>query len=66
MEANVFTAREVVPKMKDYILVELFTDAGTPEEDANRRFRTQEFKVVTNPLYAIIEPVDPGGAVKGG
>jgi thiol:disulfide interchange protein DsbD len=54
MKANMFTRPEIAAAMKDFVLVELYTDSG-PEADDNQKLQLDLFKTVAIPYYAILD-----------
>lgn len=60
MEGGVFPDRRVRPLLDQMVLVELYTDGGTPEHDANRDDQVERFGTAALPLYSV---EDSKGAV---
>jgi thiol:disulfide interchange protein len=56
MKANMFTRPEIAAAMKDFVLVELYTDGSDPASDENRNLQLELFKTAAIPFYAIIDP----------
>jgi len=56
MKANVFTKPEVATALKDFVLVELYTDGEDQESKANQQLQDEKFKTVAVPLFAIEDP----------
>ena len=57
MEANIFPIPEVISRLKQYILIELFTDGG-PNKDANQQMEIDRFSTAELPFYVILSPDD--------
>jgi len=53
MEGGVFPDPRIAPLLKQMVLVELYTDGGTPEQDANRDDQVKRFNTAALPLYAV-------------
>lgn len=43
-------------ELENFVLIELFTDRETPEDEANAKLREQMTQSATNPAYAILTP----------
>jgi thiol:disulfide interchange protein DsbD len=56
MKANMFTRPEIAAAMKDFVLVELYTDGTDAASDENQKLQLDLFKTVAIPFYAIIDP----------
>ena len=56
MKANVFTKPEVAAALKDFVLVELYTDGEDQDSKANQQLQDEKFKTVAVPLFAIEDP----------
>ncbi|QYK53861.1 MAG: thioredoxin family protein [Fimbriimonadaceae bacterium] len=56
MEYQKFPQPNYKVELEKFVLVELFTDRETPEDDANDKLRTEMTKSATNPAYAIVSP----------
>jgi len=54
MKANMFTRPEVNAAMREMVLVELYTDGTTPEDEANQQLQESKFKTVAIPYYLIM------------
>lgn len=59
-EHNVFPKPKVEKLLRQFHRVQLYTDAGTPIEDANQKFEMRAFKTLELPLYVIVEPLANG------
>jgi thiol:disulfide interchange protein DsbD len=55
MKANMFTRPEVAAVMKDFVLVELYTDGTDAASEANQRLQETKFGTVAIPFYAIFD-----------
>lgn len=58
MEANVFPRPDVQARLKDYVLVRLYTDGQGEVYLRNRALQEQRFGTVALPLYVTISPED--------
>ncbi len=58
MKANMFTKPEIAAAMKNFVLVELYTDGTDAESEANQKLQLSKFNTVAIPFYAIIDPDD--------
>ena len=56
MKANMFTRPEIAAVMKNFVLVELYTDGTDAESEANQKVQLARFKTVAIPYYAIVDP----------
>lgn len=56
MESNMFTRPEIAAAMKDYVLVELFTDGTDTASAQNQALENTKFSTVAIPYYAILDP----------
>ena len=56
MKANMFTRPEVAAAMKEYVLVELYTDGTDQASAANQKLEETKFSTVAIPYYAILSP----------
>jgi thiol:disulfide interchange protein len=55
MKANMFTRPEIAAAMKDFVLVELYTDGTDAASDENQKLELELFKTVAIPFYGIID-----------
>ena len=53
MEGGVFPDPRIAPLLQQMVLVELYTDGGKPEHDANRDDQVQRFATAALPLYSV-------------
>jgi thiol:disulfide interchange protein DsbD len=56
MRANMFTRPEIAAAMKDFVLLELYTDGSDAASDENQKLQLDLFKTVAIPYYAILGP----------
>jgi thiol:disulfide interchange protein DsbD len=54
MKANMFTRPEVNAAMREMVLVELYTDGTTAEDEANQKLQETKFQTVAIPYYLIL------------
>jgi thiol:disulfide interchange protein len=55
MEGGVFPDPRIAPLLARMVLVELYTDGGKPEHDANRDDQVKRFGTAALPLYSVEE-----------
>ena len=55
MKANMFTRPEIAAAMKNFVLVELYTDGTDAESEANQKVELDRFHTVAIPYYAIVD-----------
>ena len=58
MKANMFTNPEIAAAMKNFVLVELYTDGTDTDSEANQKLELSKFNTVAIPFYAVIDPDD--------
>ena len=56
MEKNVFPQAPVVKELRNYVLVELYTDRGTPADDKNQALEEKLAHTVALPAYLVVSP----------
>lgn len=56
MKANMFPRPEIAAALKDFVLVELYTDGTDAASEANQKVQDQKFATVAIPFYAILDP----------
>ena len=56
MKANMFTRPEIAAAMKNFVLVELYTDGTDAAADENQKLQLDLFQTIAIPFYAIIDP----------
>src|ERR1019366_275276 len=55
MKANMFTRPEIAAAMKNFVLVDLYTDGTDAESEANQKVQLAKFHTVAIPYYAILD-----------
>lgn len=55
MKANMFTRPEVAAVMKDFVLVELYTDGTDDASKRNQSLQESRFQTIAIPYYAILD-----------
>jgi thiol:disulfide interchange protein DsbD len=55
MKANMFTRPEVAAMLRNFVLVELYTDGTGPEAEEFQRLQETKFQSVSIPFYAILD-----------
>ncbi len=58
MKANMFTRPEIAAALKDFVLVELYTDGTDPASEANQKMLEGRFGIIAIPFYALLRPDD--------
>ena len=56
MKANMFPRPEVNGLLKDFVLVDLYTDGTDAESEMNQKLEESKFGTVAIPYYAILTP----------
>lgn len=56
MRANILLRPEIAAVLKNFVLLELYTDNGDPTDDANAKLQADKFGTVSNPFYVIVDP----------
>jgi thiol:disulfide interchange protein DsbD len=56
MKANMFPRPEINGLLKDYVLVDLFTDGTDEVSERNQKLEESKFSTVAIPFYAILDP----------
>jgi len=56
MKANMFPRPEVSGLLKDFVLVDLYTDGTDSASEENQRLEEKRFGTVAIPFYAILDP----------
>jgi thiol:disulfide interchange protein len=56
MKANMFTRPEIAGAMKDFVLVELYTDGTDATSKLNQDLELAKFQTVAIPFYAVLDP----------
>jgi thiol:disulfide interchange protein len=55
MKANIFPRPEVATALKDYVLLELYTDGTDAASERNQKFEQDKFATIALPYYAITD-----------
>jgi thiol:disulfide interchange protein DsbD len=58
MKANMFPRPEIAPLLKDFVLVDLYTDGTDQASEENAKMEEERFKTVSLPYYVILDPTD--------
>ncbi len=66
MERGVFTRPKVRERLGQMLLIKLYTDRGTPEDERNFKLQQDKFGTVALPFYAIVAPDGTVLATRGG
>jgi len=56
MKANMFTRPEIQIALKDFVIVDLYTDGTDADSDKNQKLEDQRFGTASIPFYAILDP----------
>jgi len=56
MKANMFPRPEIAALMKDFVLVDLYTDGTDSVSEQNQQLEEKRFGTVAIPFYAILDP----------
>src|SRR5262249_12217324 len=56
MKANMFPRPDIQPLMKDFVLVDLYTDGTDKASEENQQLEEKRFGTVAIPFYAILDP----------
>lgn len=56
MKANMFPRPEIAARLKDFVLVELYTDGTDAASEENQRLLESKFATTAIPYYAILDP----------
>ncbi len=56
MKANMFPRPEIAARLKDFVLVELYTDGTDAASEENQRLLESQFSTTAIPYYAIFDP----------
>jgi thiol:disulfide interchange protein len=56
MKANLFTQPEVATQMKDFVLVDLYTDGSDEASIKNQQLQLKTYGTAAIPFYAIVGP----------
>jgi thiol:disulfide interchange protein len=56
MRQNLFPKPEIAGLLKDFVMVELFTDGTGPADEKNQKLEESKFQTVSLPYYVILTP----------
>jgi thiol:disulfide interchange protein DsbD len=56
MKANMFPRPEITGLLKDFVLVDLYTDGTDAPSEQNQQLEEKRFGTVAIPFYAIVDP----------
>jgi thiol:disulfide interchange protein len=56
MKANMFPRPEIAGLLKDFVLVDLYTDGTDADSEQNQQLEEKRFHTVAEPYYAIVDP----------
>jgi thiol:disulfide interchange protein len=56
MKANMFPRPEIAGLLKDFVLVDLYTDGTDAPSEQNQQLEEKRFGTVAEPFYAIVDP----------
>jgi thiol:disulfide interchange protein len=56
MKANMFPRPEIAGLLKEFVLVDLYTDGADAESEQNQQLEEKRFGTVAEPFYAIVDP----------
>ena len=56
MKANMFPRPEITRLLKDFVLVDLYTDGTDAISEQNQQLEEKRFGTVAIPFYAIVDP----------
>lgn len=56
MRANMLSRPEIADKLKNFVLVELYTDGTDAASEANSKLQLAKFGTVAEPYYVILDP----------
>jgi len=56
MKANMFTRPEIEGVLKDFVIVDLYTDGTDADSEKNQKLEDQRFGTASIPFYAILDP----------
>src|SRR5579864_8527362 len=55
MESNMFPRPEIASALKNYVLVELYTDGTDEASETNQKLELAKFNTIATPFYAILD-----------
>src|SRR5450432_978858 len=56
MRANMLSRPEIAAVLKDFVLVELYTDGTDAASEANQKLQLDKFGTIAEPFYVILDP----------
>lgn len=56
MESNMFPRPEIAAALKNFVLVELYTDTDDKAAEENQKLELSKFNTIASPFYAIMDP----------
>src|ERR1035438_10722246 len=56
MRANLLARPEIAAALKNFVLVELYTDGADAASQANAKLQLEKFNTVAEPYYVILDP----------
>ena len=56
MRANMLSRPEIADKLRNFVLVELYTDGADAASEANSKLQLEKFGTVAEPFYVILDP----------
>jgi len=56
MRANILSRPEIAAVLKNFVLLELYTDNGDATDDANAKLQQEKFGTISNPFYVVLDP----------
>jgi len=56
MRANILSRPEIAAVLKNFVLLELYTDDDSATDNANLKLETDKFGTFSNPFYVILDP----------
>jgi len=56
MRANILSRPEIAGVLKNFVLLELYTDDNSATDNANAKLQADKFGTVSNPFYVILDP----------
>ena len=55
MRANILSRPEIAAVLKNFVLLELYTDNGDATDDANVKLQQEKFGTIANPFYVVLD-----------
>ncbi len=66
MKANMFSRPEIAAALRNFVLVELYTDGDNPGSEQNAQLELAKFQTAAIPFYAIFDPDEKAIATSAG